>query len=514
MNSTTLPSAFLYAAAAAAAALWYAYLFVRWHRKSPLPPGPVGLPIVGCLPFLDPQLHNYFTRVAHTYGPICRIKLGNMLFVVVSSPSLAREVLRDHDLTMANRKLTATASIITYGGATILWSNAGSTWRMLRRICVHEILSKTSLDAVYGLRRSEVHATMRKIRGSAAAGEAVDVGEEMLLTVSNVIMSMLWGATVEGEERDRVGKEFRDMAWEIIDLMAKPNVSDFVPVLARLDLQGLQRKMGLLLHRFDRIFATIIEQKKNKAAAAAAAGGGGKLDFLDYLLKLEKEGSYNNTPFTMTNVKAILVDMILAGSHATSSTMEWVMAVLMKHPKAMARVQEEVEQVVGNGNIVEESHIPRLQYLGAAVKETLRLYPVSPLLAPHCPSAACTIGGYTVPQGSMVFLNVWAIQRDPLVWEDPLEFRPERFLGPNAGLDFNGGDLSFFPFGSGRRVCAGIPMAETMIVHILASLLHSFDWKVPEGTKLDLVDTYGIVLKKEKPLVAIPTARLSNPSQY
>ncbi|KAJ6808881.1 putative cytochrome P450 76M5-like [Iris pallida] len=514
----TPASSFLYVAAATAAVLCYAFLYVRWHRKSALPPGPVGLPIVGSLPFLDPQLHTYFARLAKTYGPICRIKLGNMMFVIVSSSSVAREVVRDHDYVMANRKLMATASIITYGGSTILWSSNGPTWRMLRRICVQEMLSRASLDAVYDLRRSEVRATVHKFRARAAAGEAVNVGEEMLLTVSDVIMSTLWGASVVGGERSRVGKEFREMVCAVIHLMGKPNVSDFIPFLARFDLQGLQGKMKLLLDRFDEIFTHIIDEKKKKKKMMTEVlmnkEVAGRMDFLDYLLKLEQEGSYNNTPFTLTNVKAILVDMIIAGSHATASTMEWVMAVTMKNPKIMARIQQELDQVVGKDNIVEESHIPGLPYLAAVIKETLRLYPVSPLLTPRCPASACTVGGYTVPPGSMVFLNVWAIQRDPSVWEDPLEFKPERFLNSAANFDFSGSDTGFIPFGSGRRGCAGIPLAETMVTHVLASLLHSFDWKVPEGTEIDLASTFGVVLNLVKPLVAIPTPRLPNPDQY
>jgi cytochrome P450 len=146
------------------------------------------------------------------------------------------------------------------------------------------------------------------------------------------------------------------------------------------------------------------------------------------------------------------------------------------------------------------------------MKESLRLHPVLPLLIPHCPSETCTIGGFSVPKGARVFINVWAVHRDPSIWENPLEFKPERFL--NSKFDYSGSDFNYFPFGSGRRICAGIAMAERMFLYFLATLLHSFDWKLPEGKQMDLTEKFGIVLKLKNPLVAIPTPRLSNPALY
>lgn len=170
--------------------------------------------------------------------------------------------------------------------------------------------------------------------------------------------------------------------------------------------------------------------------------------------------------------------------------------------------------VVGKDSIVEENHLSKLPYLYAVMKEVLRLHPAVPLLVPHCPSKTCIVGGYTIPKGTRVLINAWAIHRDPSIWVNPLEFIPERFMDSNYKLDFTGNDFRYFPFGSGRRICAGIAMAERMFLLSLAALVHSFDWKLPEGEKLDLSEKFGIVLKKKIPLVAVPTPRLSNPALY
>ncbi|KAH7668548.1 Cytochrome P450 E-class group I protein [Dioscorea alata] len=486
----------------------------RWLRQRclSLPPGPAGVPIFGNLLTLNPELHTHFATLAKTHGPIFTIKLGNRLAIVISGVDMAKEVLRLQDDNFANRIIPAAAKTMEYIKSNIVSSPNGPTLRLLRKICVREMLGKASLDRVYWLRRREMKSLL--IHLEEMAGEAVDVGAQMFLMVMNVITSMLWGGVVEGEEkRKEVGKEFREVVGDITEMLGKPNLSDFYPRLERFDVQGIQRKMKEKLVRLDGIFERIIEERKKN-------GGDGceDKDFLGFMLRMEKHGgaddnskSGTTTPFTINHVKALLMDMVVGGTETTSNTVEWAMAELIQKPEMMKKAQQELEQVVGKDNMVEESHLPKLTYLGSVIKEVLRLHPALPLLVPHCPSSTCTINGYTIPQGSQVFVNVWAIHRDPAIWENPLEFKPERFLGIDGSKwDFTGNDFRYFPFGSGRRICAGIPMAERIVGYALASLLHSFDWNLPEGTKLDLSERFGIVLKKATPLVAVPTPKLSH----
>lgn len=191
------------------------------------------------------------------------------------------------------------------------------------------------------------------------------------------------------------------------------------------------------------------------------------------------------------------------------------MTELMHNPRVMKKVQEELAQVVGMDSCVEEFHLPKLKYLDAVVKETFRLHSV-PYLVPRRASQSSSIGGYTVPKDTTIILNVWAIHRDPQIWDNPLEFGPEKFFndGIASKFDYSGNNFQYLPFGAGRRMCAGIALAERMLMFVLASLLHSFDWKLPAGTKLDLSEKFGILIKKKEPLVAIPTPRLPNSELY
>lgn len=206
-------------------------------------------------------------------------------------------------------------------------------------------------------------------------------------------------------------------------------------------------------------------------------------------------------------------DMLVGGTDTTVNTMEFAMAQILNNPKVMMKIQEELEREVGRENIVQESQISKLSYLHAVMKETLRLYPVGALLVPHCPSETTNVGGYEIPRSSRVFVNVWAIHRDPSIWENPLCFDPTRFLGANK-CDYRGDNFNYLPFGSGRRICAGIGLAERNFMYLMATLIHSFDWKLPKGQNLDVSEKFGILLKKKTSLVVIPTPRFSNPSLY
>ncbi|PON53790.1 Cytochrome P450, E-class, group I [Parasponia andersonii] len=237
-------------------------------------------------------------------------------------------------------------------------------------------------------------------------------------------------------------------------------------------------------------------------------------DFLQFLLELHENEDSSESSLSTAELKAMITDTVLGATDTTATTVEWLMAEILSHPEAMRKVYEELNEVVGPNNSVEEFHLSKLTYMNA---ETFRLHPPLPFLLPRYPSKSTTIGGYSIPKGTKIFLNVWAIQRDPNVWENPNEFIPERFLTDDgtSQVHFNqGNNFVYMPFGSGRRMCAGVPLAERIVIYLLASFLHFYDWQLPQDEKPDLSDKFGIVVKKRDTLIAIPKPRLSNPELY
>ncbi|KAG9452445.1 hypothetical protein H6P81_005349 [Aristolochia fimbriata] len=489
-----------------------------------LPPGPRGLPLLGYLPFVRPDLHRFYAELAHAYGPIFSLRLGTKLCVVVSSPSLAKEIFKEQDTIFANPDAPVSGLIMGHGGSDIVWTPYGPRWRLVRKICVREVMASSRLDATYRIRRREVRDMVHDLYHHHKEGTPVDITETAFVTALNVISSMIWGGRLQGEEKLRVGSEFRRVVGDIVMLLAKPNVSDFFPLLARFDLQGVARETKSKIQWLDRIIDPMIVERlkiewgQNKSQSSTQLHDP---DILQTLVHIYKEGiSDSEMSLTLNQIKGLIMNLVIGGTDTVSTTIEWTMAQMMKQPEIMRRAQKEVDQVVGLHQTVEEFHLHELRYLKAVVKEVLRLYSVAPILSPRSPSQTSILGGYTIPEGAQIIVNAWAIHRDPLSWEDPLEFRPERFLTndhiskPFLNISPINHDFRYIPFGSGRRMCVGIPLGERMILLLLATLLHSFDWQLPQGTELDMFEKFGIAMKKVVPLAVVPTPRLVDTKLY
>ncbi|KAL5715871.1 hypothetical protein ACHQM5_017633 [Ranunculus cassubicifolius] len=182
------------------------------------------------------------------------------------------------------------------------------------------------------------------------------------------------------------------------------------------------------------------------------------------------------------------------------------MTELLKNPDIMVKAQSELRETIAENKPIKESDIDNLHYLQAIIKETFRLHPPVPFLIPHRGVTDVEVCGFIVPKKTQVLINVWTMGRDPETWEDPATFRPERFL--NSSMDFRGRDFDLIPFGAGRRICPGLPLAHRMVtLMLLASLLHVFHWKLEGGMKpqdIDMEEKFGITLQKAIPLKAVP----------
>lgn len=199
--------------------------------------------------------------------------------------------------------------------------------------------------------------------------------------------------------------------------------------------------------------------------------------------------------------------MFVAGTDTTSNTLEWAMTEVLRNPHTMEKAKAELKEVIGKGEIVEEKDLSRLPYLYCIVKETLRIHPSIPFLVPRMVDSEVKLNGFTIPKGTQVLVNAWAIGRDPIIWEDSIQFRPERFL--SSRLDVQGQDFELIPFGAGRRICPGLPLAIRMIPMMLGSLLNNFDFSVDPNIKLkdlDMTERFGITLQKAKPLCVVPVS--------
>lgn len=201
--------------------------------------------------------------------------------------------------------------------------------------------------------------------------------------------------------------------------------------------------------------------------------------------------------------------MIVGGTETSALTTEWTFSELLKKPEIFKRATEELDRVIGKEQWVEEKDIVNLPYIEAIAKEGMRLHPVAPMLVPRQTLEDTTINGYDIPKGTRVYVNIWSIGRDPTIWENPNEFCPERFIG--STVDIKGHDFELLPFGSGRRMCPGYPLAIKVIQMSLANLIHGFNWKLPGDMKkeeLCMDESLGASAPRKIPLLVVAEPRL------
>lgn len=314
---------------------------------------------------------------------------------------------------------------------------------------------------------------------------------------NNVICRMTMSRSCT--EADDEAKEVRHLVEQTEELMGRFNLSDYVPFCKHFNSHGFDKQLEGVHRRFDNMMEAILEEKEN------SVGDNGEVkDILDILLEISKDPK-SEVKLTRENIKGFILDMFAAGTETSAITMEWALAELIRHPEVIYKARAEIERVVGKSRVVEEADIGNLPYLEAVVKETLRLHPAGPMILRQS-SEDCRVGGYEIPARTTVFVNVWAVGRDAEEWTEPLEFKPERFVG--SGVDYRGQHYQMLPFGSGRRSCPGTALAMLVIVPALGAMIQCFEWEVSGGGSVDMEEGPGLTMPRAKPLMCMVVPRL------
>ncbi|KAM3397262.1 premnaspirodiene oxygenase [Capsicum galapagoense] len=475
----------------------------KWKKMNQrsLPPGPWKLPIIGSMHHLIGALpHHTLTNLSKKYGPLMHLKLGEVDAVIVSSPRLAKEFLKVHDLSFAARFKIAASDVVFYHQKDIVFAEHGDYWKCMRKICIPELLSVKMVKSFSLIRQDEVHNLVASIRSTP--NNVVNMTEKALKLTSSVICRSAFGEVFD--DRDNLLMLMR----EVLVLLAGFDMVDLFPSWKLLhEISGKRKRLMNMHHKLDVILENIInDHKENKAHGKKGNSEFGGEDLVDVLLRVMEN---NELPFPMTNdnIKAVILDMFFGGTETSATTIQWALAELMKNPNIMAKAQAEVRWFYKEKKDIDNNDIEKLKYLKCVLKETLRFHPPGPLLPPRECLKETTIDGYTIPLKTKVIVNGWAIGRDPENWNDPESFVPERF--ENNSVDFKGSHYQFIPFGAGSRICPGIQYSSADVMYPLAQLLYHFDWKLPHGMKpedLDMTETFGITARRKNDLhlIAIP----------
>ncbi|CAL5089921.1 unnamed protein product [Urochloa decumbens] len=491
------------------------YLLLSWRRKQRAqdderrraPPGPPEqLPVLGNLLQIGSRPHRYFQAVARRYGPVVEVRLGRVRAVVVSSPEAAKDVLRTNDLHCCSRPDSPGPRMLSYDFLDVAFSPYSDYWRQMRKLFIIELVSMRRVQSFGYARTAEVDRLVASLARSPP-GTQVDLSEKLYALSDGTVGTVAFGKMYGSAQFER--SSFQRVMDDTLRVLGSFTFEDFFPAsrLARcVDvLTGVASRRRRIFRQIDQFFDSVIDKHLEPERLQA----GVQEDMVDALVKMWREQDDESVGLTRAHIKGILMDTFAGGIDTCAVTMIWIMSELMRNPRVMQKAQAEVRSSAANKPRVDEEDVKNLRYLKMVVKENFRLHPPGTLLIPRETMRSCVIGGYDVLPGTRVFVNVWAMGRDPSIWENPEEFRPERFEGSH--VDFRGSDFELLPFGSGRRSCPAVAMGVANVELALANLLYSFDWELPQGMKeedIDMEETGQLAFRKMVPLCLVPIKRV------
>ncbi|CAN8284101.1 unnamed protein product [Cochlearia groenlandica] len=514
------------------------------------PPCPPKLPLLGNLHQLGNLPHRNLRDLSLKLGPVITVFLGNVRTVFVHSPETAEIILKSHDSDCCTRpKLSITKSFF-YDGLGLGFTRWGDYYRDVRKLCVLELFSVKRANSFRDLRDEELNRLLDSLSKSSSSsssrsrsesssssrsrsesssssrsrsvsessssssssrsGSEVDISEKIVKYVARFTCRMAFGLSFDGSGIDN--ERFLEILTEANRVIGKFAAEDVLPVVGWIvdRITGLESSRRKSFTDLDAFYQKAIvdhrEKKKKKTKKKEEEEEEEeeeeREDLIDVLIRLQsQETKLGSSRITDKHIRAILMDIFVAGIDTSAITMDWVMAELARHPRVMKKVQSEIRQHVGEAKgKVTYDDLEGLTYLKMVIKETWRLHAPSPILIPREAISKFSINGYDIYPGTRIHVNTWAIGRNPKVWKDPEEFIPERFLDSN--VETKGTSFELLPFGSGRRGCPAMNVGTSTVEYTLANLLYRFDWEAVEEVSVE--EAPGLTSHRKHPLRLVP----------
>ncbi|XP_078177439.1 cytochrome P450 81Q32-like [Carex rostrata] len=512
------------------------FSIINKNSNRKLPPSPPALPVLGHLHLLKPPLHQALVGISNRYGPATLLRFGSRPALIISSHTLAEQCFTTHDVAFANQPQLPSVMLPNLIGM----ANYGSYWRNVRQIAAVELLANQRLQASSDFRAREVRDMARQLFQSYNQTERsggfgkLQLKNFLFELMLNVTMMMIAGRRLCGDNVENLEemKRYKEAVEGWFELSGGANIEDFVPIFRMLDLKGVLKRMRVVTDVNEMMAQKLIDEHKHEGAenretmiarmldlqkdvmdlflcrtrCTITVDHRKPLEFLVIPLKSDEEsergGSGNilfHDPEKYSNsvIRNVCISLLLGGSETSTTTLAWAMANLLNSPYILKKAVSEIDAHVGNERLIEESDMTNLPYLQHILNETLRIYPIGPLLLPHESSKEVTIGDYEIPPGTMILVNVYQIQRSPEIWDEPTKFKPERFEKGNADEKW------MIPFGMGRRRCPGEALAMRKMFLVLGTLIQCFDWERVGDKLVDMTEGAGLTLPMAVPLEAL-----------
>ncbi|KAJ6797387.1 cytochrome P450 89A2-like isoform X1 [Iris pallida] len=487
------------------------FLLLSPKSRNKLPPGPPAVPILGNLIWLRNSildLEPVLRGLHRQYGPIVTLRIGSRLAIFISDRNIAHKALFEYGAAFSDRPVPLPASRFLSSNQHNVSSAAyGPLWRVLRRNLVSEILQPSRIK-IYAPSRSWVLGVLYnhlRSQSRSSGGGVVVAMESFQFAMFCLLVLMCFGEKLD----ERAIREIEVAHRNLLLYASSLNVLAFFPAVSKYVFRKRWNKAVELAWKQTELCLPLIkarrEHKKKKEEEYTEERF--VYSYLDSLLdiKLPEDGGRSLTEEEMVTLCA---EFLNAGTDTTSTALQWIMAELVRHPGIQERLAGEIEGAVGKeGEAIREEDLQRVRYLKAVVLEGLRLHPPAHFVLPHKMSEEVEFEGYVIPKHATVNFMVAEMAWDGAVWEEPMEFRPERFLGgsgePGKEVDITGSrEIKMMPFGVGRRICPGLGLAVLHLEYFVANLVRDFEWRAVEGEEVDMTEKSEFTVVMKNPLRA------------
>ncbi|CAJ1934127.1 unnamed protein product [Sphenostylis stenocarpa] len=489
--------------------LWLIFKFTRNVLFSPLPPGPPKCNFTLLRRYLtDPK--SILQKLLAIYGPIFTVHVGYFhTDIFIADRFLAHQALIQQGTIFADRpKANPTNKVISCNQHDILFSFYGPKWRLLRRNLTSRILHHSQVKSYAHARKWVLEMLLEGLISDSDADNPKRVIDHFQYAMFSLLVLMCFGDKLDEKQI----KEIEDSQRDMLVSYARYSVLNFWPPVTR--ILFWKRWKEFLQKRRDQDAVLIPHiNARRKAKEERVSNGSSQssefvLSYVDTLLDLQMLEDGEGIKLDDGKICTLCSEFLNAGSDTTSTALEWIMANLVKCPEIQERVVEEIRGVMVSreDRKVKEDDLHKLPYLKAVILEGLRRHPPLHFVAPHRVTKDVVLDGYLVPTYASVNFLVAEIGRDSTAWDDPMAFKPERFM--NIG-DQNGGttfdimgskEIKMMPFGAGRRMCPGYALAILHLEYFVANFVWNFEWKAVDGDHVDLSEELQFTTVMKNPL--------------
>ncbi|CAH8384838.1 unnamed protein product [Eruca vesicaria subsp. sativa] len=476
---------------------FFSFLYYFFKKTNDMGPSPPSLPIIGHLHHVLSALpHKAFQKISTKYGPLLHLHIFSFPIFLVSSHSIAYEIFTTHDLNISSRNTAAIdASLLVFGSSGFTVAPYGDYVKYIKKLLATKLFGPRAIEKSRGVRAEELKLFYLRLLKE----ESIDICKETTKFTNNVICRMSMGR-IFSEENGEI-ETVRELIIKSFGLAKK---FLFVNVFRRpLEMLGMvsffKKDIMDVSNRFDELLERILAEREEKKPEEDQ-----DMDMMDLLLEACRDDNAEYR-ITRTQIKALFVEIFMGGTDTAAHSTQWTMAELVNNPNIFERLRDEIDGVIGKSRLIQETDLPNLPFLQAVVKEGLRLHPPAPLLVRMLEKKCVIKDFFNVPEKTTLVVNFYALMRDPDSWEDPNEFKPERFLTSKQEEEKA---LKYLPFSAGRRGCPATNLGYIFVGISVGMMVQCFDWSIKD--KVSLEEVYaGMSLAMAHPPKFTPVSRLS-----